>query len=103
MNPHPNTDPAPGPGPEGPLLTRHITAGPGGVMTIEVGVITGDLTLRTTRHGSQVALEVQYDDAEEWYTVQDSPLDAPAGTGLHTVHQAMTDAIEAGNAATAPH
>lgn len=28
---------------------------------------------------------------------------APAGTGLHTMNQAMTDAIEAGNAATAPY
>ncbi|MDT5029935.1 MAG: hypothetical protein QOC94_106 [Actinoplanes sp.] len=46
-----------------------ITAGPGGVMTDEVGVITGDLTLRTDYAGGKVTVNVQYKDAEEWYVV----------------------------------
>lgn len=49
--------------------TAHITAGPGGVMTDEVGVVTGDLTLRTGLDGDKVTLRVQYRDAAEWYTV----------------------------------
>jgi hypothetical protein len=50
--------------------TADITAGPGGVMTDEVGVVTGDLTLRTEVDGAgAVALRVQYKDAAEWYTV----------------------------------
>jgi hypothetical protein len=50
--------------------TAEITAGPGGVMTDEVGVITGDLTLRSelAADGS-VVLRVQYRDADEWYAV----------------------------------
>jgi hypothetical protein len=51
-------------------LTADITAGPGGVMTDDVGVITGDLTLRTELDDAgQVILRAQYKDADEWYTV----------------------------------
>ena len=66
-------------------LTADITAGPGGVMTDEVGVVTGDLTLKAeTGDGGQVTLRVQYKDADEWYTVTGGkatvkdPADAPA-------------------------
>jgi hypothetical protein len=49
--------------------TTDIVAGPGGVMTDEVGVVTGDLTLRTELTGSDAVVRVQYKDADEWYTV----------------------------------
>ena len=51
-------------------FTTDITAGPGGVMTDEVGIITGDVTVRTDvdPKGSLV-VKVQYKDADEWYTV----------------------------------
>jgi hypothetical protein len=49
--------------------TTNITAGPGGVMTDEVGVVTGDLTVRTETSGSAVSVRVQYLEADEWYTV----------------------------------
>jgi hypothetical protein len=49
--------------------TTDITAGPGGVMTDEVGVVTGDLTLRTEFAAGKVTLRIQYKDAEEWYVV----------------------------------
>lgn len=49
--------------------TADITAGPGGVMTDEVGVITGELTLRTDYADGTVTVHVQYKDADEWYTV----------------------------------
>ncbi len=49
--------------------TTDITAGPGGVMTDDVGVITGDLTLRTDYADGKVTVNVQYKDAEEWYVV----------------------------------
>jgi hypothetical protein len=64
--------------------TTDITAGPGGVMTDEVGVVTGDLTLRSEISGSDVTLRVQYKDADEWYTVTGGRASggphAPAGT-----------------------
>jgi len=49
--------------------TTDIVAGPGGVMTDEVGVITGELTLRSELAGDQVTVHVQYKDADEWYAV----------------------------------
>ncbi|MCM4077446.1 hypothetical protein [Paractinoplanes hotanensis] len=57
-------------GPAAPsALTTDIVAGQGGVMTDEVGVVTGDLTLRTEVDGFDVTVRVQYKDADEWYTV----------------------------------
>ena len=49
--------------------TTDIVAGPGGVMTDEVGVVTGDLTLRTELVGDDAVVRVQYKEADEWYTV----------------------------------
>jgi len=50
--------------------TSDITAGPGGVMTDEAGVVTGELTLRTEMADRKtVVLRVQYKNAAEWYTV----------------------------------
>lgn len=71
----------------GPVASRRtdITAGPGGVMTDEVGVVTGDLTLRTDLAADGTAtLWVQYQEADEWYavtggrTVLHDPADLPA-------------------------
>lgn len=72
--------------------TTDITTGPGGVMTDEVGVVTGELTLRSELSGGQVTLRVQYKDADEWYAVTGArtPLkdeaDLPA---IHTIAVAL--------------
>lgn len=68
------------------MLTTDITAGPGGVMTDEVGVVTGALTLRTdtTPTGSTV-LMVQYKGAAEWYTVTGSRVPTTDTAALHTL------------------
>ncbi|MFJ1939059.1 hypothetical protein ACIOGZ_41205 [Kitasatospora sp. NPDC088160] len=87
--------PADSPGDE-PLVTSGITAGPGGVMTVEVGVITGDLTLRTAWDGRQVLLDVQYDGADEWYSVEGSPVPASDRASAEAVHEAMTEAVKRG-------
>jgi hypothetical protein len=69
-------------------LSTDIKAGPGGVMTDEVGVVTGDLTLRTEVKDHDVTVKVQYKDADEWYTVTGGktkvadPKDAAA---VHTI------------------
>ncbi|XVV03647.1 hypothetical protein ACQPW3_41120 [Actinosynnema sp. CA-248983] len=46
-----------------------FTAGPGGVMTDEVGVITGELELRTTFANGVVRAKVRYEGADEWYAI----------------------------------
>jgi hypothetical protein len=77
--------------------TTDITAGPGGVMTDEVGVVTGNLTLRSELSGKDVTLRVQYKDAAEWYTVTGGratladPADAAA---VHTIAVALLNRPE---------
>ena len=67
--------------------TTDIKAGPGGVMTDEVGVVTGDLTLRTELDDSGVlVLRVQYKDAAEWYTVTGAKAKLADPADLDAVH-----------------
>ncbi|MER5727157.1 hypothetical protein ABT084_02175 [Streptomyces sp. NPDC002138] len=70
-------------------------AGPGGAMTDEVGVITGDLTLRTTaRAGGRALVEIQYTGAEEWYRLTAGP-HRLAGSP-HAQHLAALAEVRAG-------
>jgi hypothetical protein len=67
--------------------TTDITAPPGGVMTDEVGVITGDLTLRTELDDALgVTLRVQYKDAAEWYAVTGGRATLKDPADLDAVH-----------------
>ncbi|MFC4012477.1 hypothetical protein ACFOY2_34940 [Nonomuraea purpurea] len=72
-----------------------VVAGPGGVMTDEVGVITGEVTVRTEIHGAHVTVSIQYLDADEWYKVEGSPLGPSAGQGLG-LHQVIVQAVRRG-------
>jgi hypothetical protein len=66
--------------------TTDIVPGPGGVMTDEVGVVTGDLTLRTEMTGGEAVLSVQYKDAEEWYAVTGGRAKLADPADLEAVH-----------------
>ncbi|MFC4146792.1 hypothetical protein ACFO0M_11060 [Micromonospora mangrovi] len=66
--------------------TADITPGPGGVMTDEVGVVTGELTLRTEYADGQVTLHVQYKDADEWYVVTGGKAALADAGDLDAVH-----------------
>nr|WP_245577424.1 hypothetical protein [Actinoplanes globisporus] len=70
-----------------PAPSTKITAGPGGVMTDEVGVITGDLTLRTETSGNDVTVRVQYFEADEWYTVTGGKTTVKDPADSAAVHQ----------------
>lgn len=64
-------------------LTATFHATPDGVMTDEVGVVTGDLELRTTVDGDgTLRLAVRYVGAAEWYTLTGS------GARLHDARDA---------------
>jgi hypothetical protein len=64
-----------------------IVPGPGGVMTVEVGVVTGPLTLCTElADGGEVTLRVQYKDAAEWYAVQGAKAHLASPADLEAVH-----------------
>jgi hypothetical protein len=70
--------------------TAEIVAKPGGVMTDEVGAVTGDLTLRTELDAEgRVRVLVQYTGADEWYQVTDAPTVLPPGTTLDDLHASL--------------
>lgn len=66
--------------------TTDITAGQGGVMTDEVGVVTGDLTLRSELASGAVTVKVQYKDADEWYAVTGAKATLKDPADLDAVH-----------------
>ena len=66
--------------------TADIVPGPGGVMTDEVGVVTGELTLRSSWADGRVTLSVQYKDADEWYAVTGGSVPLADPAGLDAVH-----------------
>lgn len=79
-----------------------VTAGPGGAMTDEVGVITGDLTVVTSLLADgRAGIAVQYTGAGEWYTLTGSPAPLPPG-GLCALHDDVLQRVRKGGGAQAP-
>jgi hypothetical protein len=66
-----------------------LVPGPGGVMTDEVGVITGELTLRSELDGDKLTLRVQYKEADEWYVVTGGKATLKDPADLEAVHQVV--------------
>jgi len=67
-----------------------IVPGHGGVMTDEVGVVTGELTLRTELDDAlAVVFFVQYKDADEWYVVTGGQATLKDPADLDAVHQVV--------------
>ncbi|MDT0347259.1 hypothetical protein [Streptomyces litchfieldiae] len=51
-----------------------LTAPPGGLMTKEVGVVTGELELHTDADADgDLTMRIRYAGADEWYTVDGGP------------------------------
>ncbi|GGK10440.1 hypothetical protein GCM10010123_45510 [Pilimelia anulata] len=67
-------------------LTAPIANNGGGVMTDEVGAVTGELTLGTRVDKGRLVLRVQYRDADEWYAVTGPALDVPDPAVLPLLH-----------------
>ena len=64
----------------------------GGVMTKEAGAVTGDLEISTRAEGEALGVSVRYAGAEEWYTVEGSPISLsstapPSPDELRELHQ----------------
>jgi hypothetical protein len=78
-------------------LTRStdITAGPGGVMTDEVGVVTGDLTVRSeASEQGDLVVHVQYKDADEWYTITGGRAHLADPKDVEAVHTIVTGILD---------
>ena len=74
--------------------TSDLVAGPGGVMTDEVGVITGELTLRSELDGDKLTLRVQYKEADEWYVVTGGKATLKDPADLDAVHQVVVAILD---------
>jgi hypothetical protein len=74
-----------------------VMAGPGGAMTDEVGVITGDLTVATflQSDGHSVRVTIQHSGGDTWYTLAGSPAPVPAGQ-LAAYHRDLLGRIRRG-------
>ena len=64
----------------------------GGVMTREAGAVTGDLEISTRADGDALGVSIRYAGAEEWYTVEGSPISLanttpPSPDELRELHQ----------------
>jgi hypothetical protein len=67
--------------------TGDFKGAPGVVLTEEVGVITGQLTLRTELADDlTLTLRVQYKDADEWYVVRGGHATLRDADDLEPVH-----------------
>ena len=64
-----------------------FTSTTGGVLTVEVGAITGDLELLTRPADSRIEAEVRYAGARDLYTVTGSPV--PTTDTHHKAHEAI--------------
>lgn len=67
-------------------------------MTEEVGAVTGNLEIATRPRAGIVEVEVRYAGADEWYTVEGSPIE-PGGVGstpeLRELHERIVGHLTA--------
>lgn len=76
-------------------LRSTFTATPDGVMTNEVGVITGDLELHTTcLDDGALTLAIRYVGADEWYTVRGQAYRLHDSRDHPVVHQLLVNVLE---------
>ncbi|MGW2485814.1 hypothetical protein ACWCV9_01160 [Streptomyces sp. NPDC001606] len=74
-----------------------VTAGPGGALTDEVGIVTGDLMVATVLRadGRSARVAVQHSGSDVWYTLSGSPAPVPAGQ-LAAYHRDLLGRIRRG-------
>ncbi|SCE43986.1 hypothetical protein GA0115234_108539 [Streptomyces sp. DvalAA-43] len=77
-------------------------SGHGGVLTEEVGVLSGDLTIHTTWAEDTAQVTVQYTGAIDWFTMSGSPVPCRSEEDSRRLHDAAVQAVRAGQAATVP-
>ncbi|WP_199827784.1 hypothetical protein [Streptomyces specialis] len=71
-----------------------FTAPRGGVMTKEVGVITGELELHTRAgQDGSLSLRVRYAGADEWYTPEGGPYTLHDPRDHEVVHEVVIDLL----------
>lgn len=72
------------------------------MLTVEAGVVTGDLTVHTTWAESEARVAVQYSGASDWFTMSGSPVPCASEEESRDLHDAVVAAVREGNGATVP-
>jgi hypothetical protein len=80
--------------------TPGVFTGRGGVRTDEAGIITGDLTVRTTWHGREADVTVQHTGTSTRFTLTGSPVPCRSERHSRELHQAVVTAVRQGDGAT---
>ncbi|MFE9634031.1 hypothetical protein [Streptomyces sp. NPDC006463] len=80
--------------------TAGIFTGAGGVRTDEAGILTGEVSVRTTWKNGQAHISVQNSGAADWCTMTGSPLPCASEQASRAVHQSAVEAVRSGAAAT---
>jgi hypothetical protein len=76
--------------------TSGVFTGAGGVRTVEIGPISGDLTVHTTWIDGQAEVAVQFTGALDWFTLPGSPVPCPSQEESRSLHQAVIEDIRSG-------
>ncbi|WP_405138040.1 hypothetical protein [Nocardia sp. NBC_01388] len=81
--------------------TTTLTTGAGGILTVEAGVIAGEVTLQTfwSDSDNKALVTVRDNQIREWYTISGSPVDAKSEEVGKAVHEAAVHAARQGGAA----
>ncbi|MEU2336989.1 hypothetical protein ABZ770_40610 [Streptomyces sp. NPDC006654] len=82
--------------------TPGVFTGQGGVRTDEVGVVTGELTVRTSWNGGQADVKVQYSGTSGWFTLTGSPVPCPSERNSRNLHQEVVEFVRAGGGTAVP-
>ncbi|MFF9474317.1 hypothetical protein ACF1E9_17075 [Streptomyces roseolus] len=82
--------------------TAGVYTGRGGVLTVEGGIVTGDLTVHTTFADGEARVAVQYSGASDWFTMSGSPVPCSSEGKSRELHDAVVEAVREGAGATVP-
>lgn len=72
------------------------------MLTVEGGVVTGDLTVHTTWAEREARVAVQYSGASDWFTMSGSPVPCETEEESRDLHDAVVAAVREGHGATVP-
>lgn len=72
------------------------------MLTVEAGVVTGDLTVHTTWADNEARVAVQYSGASDWFTMSGSPVPCASEEESRDLHDAVVAAVREGSGATVP-
>ncbi|AJT40374.1 hypothetical protein [Psychromicrobium lacuslunae] len=82
------------------VFSTVLKVAPGGIMTDEVGVITGEVEIESslddTAPSPRAVARCRYDQANEWYSITDAARSLDSAEQLQDFHQTLVEKFQAG-------